>query len=523
MRKIPSALLFALPALVAPAALAGTLDDARAARDAGDWEKARALYEKALAETPTDAVAALGLVETLAGLGRFEDAGRAARAGLEHHPDDVALHIARARAFLSWADQLDAAQSDSQQILATVAEADLSLKAALALDAKSADGRVLKAKVIRFQGGSQSPSSKALLEEVLAEFPRHFDAHWDLAKIAMQGGALVQKDANAAAPFWGEAVKHFHACTEIDPKSGDAYQELGNALAWERASAESVVSAYEKAALLLAAPSDRLLGNLYRWSGRDKAGRVKRFERVAEAHPEDPNVALYLGFAQHEAGDTEQGLRTMEAAEKLHPEAALLPFNRGQILIGQGKTDAAFAAFRAAVAASGAFVKTIYDTVGTRALQYEGFTPAQREALWTAVWEKWPDVVDVPNNAGLWYRDQAKDYTKSAVWYERAAKAAPDSPQVLNDTALVLDQYLNRFDDAVPYYERAIAAGEDQRRDWRGGDIEDTGYRDCLNNYGRMLAGLKRWDALRSFCEQHLPEEHPLRAGWLRAAENGGK
>jgi len=104
----------------------------------------------------------------------------------------------------------------------------------------------------------------------------------------------------------------------------------------------------------------------------------------------------------------------------------------------------------------------------------------------------------------------------------RAVVANPESAQVLNDTALVLDQYRGEYEMAEPYYRRAIAAGADQGRNWRGGDYEDTGYRDALNNFGGMLAKQERWKDLKEFCEELLPEAHPNRSNWLKAAKKGG-
>ena len=66
---------------------------------------------------------------------------------------------------------------------------------------------------------------------------------------------------------------------------------------------------------------------------------------------------------------------------------------------------------------------------------------------------------------------------------------------------------------------RAIAAGAAQGRDWRGGDVEDTGYRDSINNFGKMLVGQKRWADLETYCNELVPEAHPARGAWLKLAE----
>ena len=521
MRKLSLLLPFAGLLLAAGAALAGALEDAIAHRDAGRYEAALPLFEKAVQEAPESADAALGLAQTLNGLGRYADAAQAATAGLAANPEHAGLLVERARAHLLIADAGDAAGEDSALIMAAVAEADFSLKAALKADPRSADARVLSAKVYRYQGGGASDQSRDLLLEVVADFPDHFDAHWDLGRHHLQRGAMVQKDPAAAGPHWRDAQKHFARCVAIDPKSGAAHWELANALAWQGRT--ECWKSYAAAAELLPG-NERVLNQLYRWSGGDKAARVAAFQKVAAARPGEPPVAIFLAWAQHEAGDTKAGVATLEAAAKASPGSPSVPLHRGHLLLADGDAAGAVEAYEKSIAAAETYVKSLYDDVNVKATSGTSpFSLAQREKLWTALWVKWPDAADAPNNAGLHYRDAVKDYAKSHTWYERAAAAAPDSPQIQNDTALILDQYLGRHAEAEPYYRRAIAAGGEQGRNWRGGDIEDTGYRDALNNFGRMLANTKRWADLRRFCEEDLPEGHPARAGWLAAAERGAR
>jgi tetratricopeptide (TPR) repeat protein len=293
-------------------------------------------------------------------------------------------------------------------------------------------------------------------------------------------------------------------------------------MAWQRKAASDVAAEYALAAQR-SPGNEKVLNQLYRWAGSDKKGRVRMFEKVSEARPREPLVAVFLAFAQKEAGDLDGGLRTLAAAEKTMPESPYVPLNRGHLLLEKGDSDGAVKAYERAVEASTQFVKAIFDDVNVKVFTTPAaaMTPAQREKLWNALWRKWPDAVDTANNAGLWYRDAGKDFKKSSSWYLRAVEAAPESPQVLNDTALIFDQYLGEHELAEPYYRRAVDAGAAQGRDWRGGDVEDTGYRDAINNFGAMLAKQKRWRDLREFCDEHVPEAHPARGGWRKLAEQG--
>ena len=78
-------------------AFAGDLEDAQKARDAGRFEEAAALFEKAVATDPASGDAAAGLTEVLAGLGRYDDAAAAASSGLAKNPAHLGLNLARAR------------------------------------------------------------------------------------------------------------------------------------------------------------------------------------------------------------------------------------------------------------------------------------------------------------------------------------------------------------------------------------------------------------------------------------------
>jgi tetratricopeptide (TPR) repeat protein len=249
------------------------------------------------------------------------------------------------------------------------------------------------------------------------------------------------------------------------------------------------------------------------------------FETVVAARPDEASPVIFLAWAQHENGDTPAALKTLSAAEKRMPGRPFLAYNRGQFLMAQNKSDGAFDAYVDAIDAAPEFTRDLYIQINDRAFRGAGFTPGQREKLWTALWTKWPDQFEAPNAAGLWYRDTANDYKQSAAWYPRAVEANPESPQVLNDTALILDQYLGEHEMAEPYYRRAIAAGEAQGRDFRGGDgsdYDEIGYRDAINNFGRMLRKQERWKDLMEFCEKNVPEGHGGREGWMKAAKKGG-
>jgi len=508
--------------LAASAVLAGALEDGQALQRAGKFKEALAHFESAVSADATDAAAARGLSEVLAGLGRYDEAVKAASAGLKSHKEDVALLVARARAYMLIAERQATEGVDGGVIVGTVADADFSLKAALRIDPKNPDARVLKARVYQHQGGAASGETRTELEAVLADFPDHFDANWALARYHFSQGGAKQKDAAAAAPHWKKAEEHFRKCTEIDSESGQAHWQLANAMAWQKGQdASAIATEYAHAAERLAW-NDKVLSQLYRWSGGNKAKRVAMFEAVVAKRPGEAAPVTFLAWAQHEVNPKGAAVKTLKAAEKAMPGQPALAFERGQIEMARGKTDAAFDAYLTAIDAATEFRQSIYLQINDKAFRGKGFTPKQREKLWDVLWTKWPQRFEVPNAAGFWYRDVGKDPKKSAAWYPRAVEANPNSAQVLNDTALIFDQYLGEFEMAEPYYRRALAAAEEQGNDYRGRGFDDIGYRDALNNFGGMLSKQERWKDLLQFCEDHVPEDHGQRERWMKAAKKGG-
>ncbi len=511
--------LLALAALAATA-LAGDLEDAQALQKAGKFEEALPLYEKAATADPASADAALGLTVVLTGLGRYDEAAKAASAGIKGNAEHMPLLVAKARVHLLMADRGDRESADPGVIMGLVADGDAWLKRALKVDPKSADARVLKAKVMRYQGGGSSDQSAALLNEVIVDFPDHFDSRWDLAKHHERLGRVAQAGTKGKSD-WALAELHFTRCFEIDPTSGMSVLNATYAKAWQRVPGSELASGYEDAAKLLPG-NEKVLSQLYGAFGKkDPEGRVKAFERVDTARPGDPRVMMFLAYALKDAGRSKQGLAVLKKAEKIAPQDPMLPLNRGHILHDAGDTRAAVGAYASAIAACGeAFWKSVYDPIDGRAFKSAKLSPGERESIWEALWKAYPGVAQGSNNAGLWFRDTGRDFEKSAKWYLRAVEAAPKSVGILNDTGLIFHYNLKKYKLAEEYYRRALDQGREQGLDWTGqaGGLDDVGYRDALNNMGRMLSQLGRKKDLAAFCEEHVPEEHPSRAKWLRDA-----
>lgn len=480
----------AILALALPA-FAGDLDDARKLRDAGKWDEAVAAYEKAAAADPASADAALGLCETLCGVGKYERAAKSVNAALEAHPGHVGLMTAKARAYVLLAGKLDAEGGDPQAIMGYAGDGDRWVKQVLEKEPKSPEARVLRAKVLQFMGGGSTPEAISLLEAVAADAPGFFDAHWELGVAAMN--AARADSGNKAR--WAKAEKHFRDAFQADGKSGRALLQATYAKQWQgQAGSNVLIGDYEQCARLLPADDAPLaqIFKLRKWAAPDARAA---FARLAEK-------------------------------DKLPKAAALLAAMDGEAAVAAGRDKEAVAALSKAVEAWGKGpVGDLYWVVGGAAFNAQSLSADQRETLWTALWKQWPERFDAANNAGLWFRDVGRNYEKSAVWYERAAAVATHSPQVLNDTGLIYHYHLGKNDVAEGWYTKAIEAAEANEVDpWQAAkDPDSMGYRDALNNMAKLLRDAKRWKDLGSFVDDHVPDAWPGREEWKRAAESGGK
>jgi tetratricopeptide (TPR) repeat protein len=482
-RLVPAA----VAALVlASSALAGDLEDGLALKKAGKFEEALPKLQKAAEADPAGADAAAALSEVLAGLGKYEQASRALAKALEAHPDDVRLLVARGRALLLSAEKAGREGADSNMILATVADADRWVVRALAKDPKHSEARVLKAKVLQHQGGSDAPEAIAALEAVAADDPKCFDAHWELGQIWMRKARADWKDKTK----WAAAEKHFRDATTADPASGQALLQATFCRHWQSATPD-LIADYEKCAAML--PGDPSpLAQVWKFKKGSLPQVRAAFERLAAKPGQEKAKAYVLAL------DAE-----------------------GAVAAGK-PADAAKAAIGAVEAWGKDPARELYDAMNGLAFGGAGLAKEDRDRIWTAMWKQWPDRFEAPNNAGFWYRDVGHDFRKSAEWYERAAAIATTSPAVLNDTGLIYHYHLNDFEKAEKWYSAAVQAAEEQGTDVSqagGRDLEATGYRDAMNNMARLLTQQKKWKELRKFAEDHVPEGFPGRDQWLSAGD----
>lgn len=476
--------------VLAAAALAGDLEDGIKLKEAGKFDQALPKLQKAVDADPANAAAAVALCQVLTGLGKYEQAAKCVGPALDAHPDDVALMVAKARAFISYGDAMARDNGDANMILAYVADGDTWVKRALDKDPKNSEARYLKARVLQHQNGSDQTEATAELEALAKDDPKCFDAHWELGQIWMRKARADNTNKNK----WAAAEKHFRDAFTADPKSGQALLQATYAKAWQQiAKAPEMVADYAQCAPLL--PSDEApLSAMWKLRKYAPAEVRAAFEKLSK----DPAV----------------GGRAKAYVAVLDAQGA----------VEAGKPAEAVKACVAAVDAWGKDEsRDVFGAVNDVAYIGKGLDKDDREKIWNAAWKNWPARFETPNNAGLWYRDVGGDAKRSSEWYVRAAEIATNSPQVLNDTGLIFHYNLHDLEKAEPWYRKALAAAEERglapSNDAR--DPEGVGYRDALNNLAKLLSAQKRWNDLRAFAEDHVPEEFPGREQWLNAGKDG--
>ncbi len=109
------------------------------------------------------------------------------------------------------------------------------------------------------------------------------------------------------------------------------------------------------------------------------------------------------------------------------------------------------------------------------------------------------------NNAGLWFRDEAKDYEASLEFYLIALEVAPDDVDLLNDTAFLFVQHL-RDDkaEALPLLEKARRLVEDEGRP------ATRGYWDALEHLCRYYFEVGRYRDVVTCADLRLAPEAKL-------------
>jgi tetratricopeptide (TPR) repeat protein len=511
-------------AVAANPAPAGEFEDGRALWREGRFAEALPLLEKAAAAAPGDADRLEGVATTLLSLARFAEAPRAFDAALAKEPAAVPLLLGRARAALLAMDQAAAEHQDPWIVYALLDGANRDLEAVLAKDPKSVSARALKARGLFSSpegggdaiAGFEKKQATALLEGALADAPGDAEANREMGHFLFhQAGADTKNKA-----LWADSEKRFRAAFQARPDDGWSFLQATFAMAWQGASRRNLSDAYEKAFDLN--PGE--IGPLRKLVEMEKGlpAQLAVLDRLRGKRPGDSVVLSACAGTLLQAGRGKDAYAILKSAEEAAPADPWPAAIRGQLLLAEGKVPEGLAELQAAVGKGRAvFDRRLYQSVDFVAVRAEkGLAPGQRDALWTALFEAFPREADGPNNAGNWFRRNAKDGAKSAAWYARALTVRPDDPALLNDMGQVHEaDLLNDAAKCESFYRSAVESAEKL-------GINDpdrcTGYKDAVDNLAKLLVRLKRGPDLLAYADQHLKKD-PRYEGIRALARTAGK
>ncbi|MCK6448721.1 MAG: tetratricopeptide repeat protein [Planctomycetes bacterium] len=386
------------------------------------------------------------------------------------------------------------------------------------------------------------PKARKAIERAVEVFPANVDAQILHGKIAMSQFVAAQQDEAQKAgadAHWNAAVQAFEralaALGSADDlgtraKRAEAAKELGNAQVWKQAK-DKARAAYVTA--ITAAPATIDYVAAYQALGGDElALALEEAHRKFVAHPDDtwsaPTLVWWLGWIRYDRKQYPEAETAFREAIAKNPQFTNSWFYVYKCCYSQQKYPEAIAALKS-------FADVDRDGLTNAVLSAKELTQAEIEYLvgWCANPDKHdgkPLNLDAAmlcevltrsspqegrywNNLGLFLRDHAdilartkrdtpRDelvpfYERALVAYETALSIAPENPNYLNDTAVILHYNLEReLPRALELYAKAYecAKKELERKDLSPDDRAaiQIALRDSKNNLELLKKELEK-------------------------------
>lgn len=347
------------------------------------------------------------------------------------------------------------------------------------------DTRLVLAQTLYLQGHREEARAQA--EEAARRHPQRAGAPTILGRIALD--ALRGRLAAAAAgqpldddldnaTLAEQARAAFAKAAAADPTRAHPHVALGE-LAWLLDQPDEARHHLQEA--LARDPEVRvdhakLVGGLDLAARRDwYAATRARYEALPDHQPaKAATLRFYEGVASYQLGDWRAAADSFAVAVRDNPAASNSLYYLAMSAYNLGDQDAAeeHAAAYAAISAPGfadviralsgdqrGAVGAVVRFLGDRA--YQGGRIARSRDL-NHVTACLMDTADAWNNYAFLCRETGR-FDEALTAYEYALQKEPDSPQLLNDTGVVLHRHLGspqQLDRARLLYQRAIAAAD---------------------------------------------------------------
>jgi tetratricopeptide (TPR) repeat protein len=451
----------------APAALGQDADalvaKGKALVQKGDWPGARDAFLAAVKKDARNLEARRGAADSLLGLGMSDEAVEQAFAGLDLvKNEDAGLWLLAARGYLQKAEGLPAEQT--QEIGDAFADAKAKASEALKRDPGLALARVVLSKACRLT--NEAARAAGVVKEGLEKSPKDFDLNFEMGMVQLKN------------TDWEGALKSFDAAAAADPKSAETQYQRAMALAYLKRTDDCYAGLVKSA--VLDPSTTRALQLIAKWQKDKPEKGVPWYRAVVKEKPDHAWGHAYLAYGLARTGDESGALTESKAAMGLKPDAAAFIDWHGQILDTLKRGPEALAYAHKALEKDPRS-KWSWDRLGAYACDpRSGAKMDERKDLIDFLGKARPDDGLFWNNAGLVFRDQAKDYRRALDAYLKAAKLSPNDQGIQNDTGLIFLYHGPSIGvdpvGGLPYFERTLALVEEENQ------APEMGYRDTLEN-----------------------------------------
>jgi len=379
--------------------------------------------------------------------GRVDEAIRLLESRLEARPGDPDLEATLSLAMLAKARELTDQESDAVVVGSLLNDARKRAEAAIEAAPDHFEGHRALGLVLQFQ--SEFADSEAALRRALEIRPDDAATWYDLGETLRfderfdEAIAAFEKAAGDRALAY-EATRRVGLCRQMQERDDLA--------------ADAYLRALRLAPDALEAWDD--LWNLYAARSRfDEAAAVYR--KLADELPENAYARLLLGSVLAYAGRDEAALAPLREAARLSNDPGIRSGALYQIALVEralGREEEAVASLQASLEAAPDFEEpaTLLRALALAEAESERYEGAiAKLELLASVRER-----DAATFADLGRVLRASGKAERALEAFRKARALdPANPQVLNDLAEVLDQALDRKDEAMLLYLEALAEG----------------------------------------------------------------
>jgi tetratricopeptide (TPR) repeat protein len=468
-----------------------------AAERRGDHSAAADAFLKLAKLEPSDPEWIVRAGDDLGRAGRIEEALDLLAQARKQFPDALAIPTMLARSYALMADSLRMRSGRDVSVQFYYEDAVRTADEVLSIDPASIDALVVRASSLLELGRAEEAtvaartavakdpakySTQALLGRILFERFLSLRRTLDAGQAADPAAAKAELEAHKK-----EAEVAFRAAAALDPTRGYPIASLGDIAAWS-GDTKTALGHYRDA--LAADPFAKVnhgwVRTAYTIAERESlyAEAVARYRALDRANPKGTaTLTWYLGqiaFDRASEKDVDAKQRTeffKSAAEQFESTIEALPDYVDtlwwivQARYWQGDVPAAT---RAATAFSAKAPRRFADMIrddeatlailaGMAASEYEaGRLAASRDLNQVIAYAR--DTADDWNNYAFLCRE-TRAYAESLIGYERALEKEPQSPQLLNDAAVILHYHLaneKNLARAKEMYEQALVHAKTQ-------------------------------------------------------------